>query len=513
MSEKPETKRFLAHFPDVSKELREYIDNAILPHSRYLFTKRMQGIQQAYCTHCKRQWMTDETLKENQQAVCKKCGSSCTVKASGRSRKRLRDDAYVVYYDKSQFNPKAIVARGLYVERDYRGEYRDVETKITVDHYYLFEPRKAGVMYSRAYGDSHRVYLQDHVKCEYGGYFSYGYRHWTRVVANYDSIQEAVQGTPYQYSTWEQYNERDMVRFFDLYSQYPCVEYLTKLGMKYFVEAKLYSMPTFNAINWRGKSIEQVLKLCKQQINEIRDYPKNELHPLTLRLQQIIRQDGSALSLQELNVIAKLYESSFSSLKKILKYASLIRVHNYIQKQYRLLQKSRENRRSIYEVISTWKDYIADCETLQLDIKNDFILFPKELHEAHQHTIRMVKVKVDEILNEKLSRRLQSLKKYCFQSDDFFIRPAASSKELIEEGKVLQHCVGRYVEDYAKGKTSLFVVRRKSEPEKPFYTMEIRKNVIFQTRGLKNAAMTDEVQHFVEEFKKIKLDKREDVAV
>jgi hypothetical protein len=89
------------------------------------------------------------------------------------------------------------------------------------------------------------------------------------------------------------------------------------------------------------------------------------------------------------------------------------------------------------------------------------------------------------------------------------IRPAADSKELIEEGKALHHCVGTYADRYAKGETNLFVIRRAADPNRPFFTMEIKNNKIVQTRGLKNCSPTKEVQAFIDEFTLVKLTKNQ----
>ena len=68
---------------------------------------------------------------------------------------------------------------------------------------------------------------------------------------------------------------------------------------------------------------------------------------------------------------------------------------------------------------------------------------------------------------------------------------------------MLIHCVGTYAERYAEGTTNIVFIRRADEPAKPFYTMEISsRNEIVQVRGFRNCGMTEDVQDFVEHFKK-----------
>lgn len=488
---------FYSHFPkSIGEGISAYVTNNVLVRSRYIFTRRQGPFQFGFCTHCKKEYMTEEYLKPAQKAMCKLCQSECVVKASGMSRKHLVDSAYIVYYEKSLVNPKAIVARGIYVERDYRGDYYRVETHYRPENLYLFEPGNSRMYFNSCYG---------------GGWVSGSkirsafseYPYQFNKKCSFESIEAAVKGTPYQYSTWEQYSRNysdpDMVKFFDLYSKSPCVEFLTKAGMQYFVSAKLCGNATYGAINWKGIKAQEVLKLDGQRIREIRMF-KGELHPLTLRLQQIVAKDNSKLSLGDLQSIAKEYGHCFEDIKKALKYTTLRRAIAYITKQRRI---ERENgRESISTAITrTWRDYIADCKQLDLDLKNDRILFPSKLYEAHQFTLKQVKDRADELLKAKINKRFENLsKKYNFEQDGLFIRPAFDANELIQEGKKLDHCVGRYANDYANGRTDLLFVRRTVDPGKPFYTMEVQKDKVVQCRGLKNCSMTPEVKAFVDLF-------------
>ncbi|KKX56359.1 PcfJ domain-containing protein [Brevibacillus borstelensis] len=510
---------FYAHFPkEISQEIDDYVTNEVFVNSRYIFTRRVGNFQYGFCTHCAQEYITEEYLKPARTASCKKCGSKCKVKASGVSRKYLYDSAYIVYYEKSLINPNAIVARGIYVERDYRGDYYEVKTQYRTENLYLFEP-----------GNSEMYWLASHNKWIKGDKVRSGFSDYSNglmKVCSYESIKSAVEGTPFQYSTWEHYLNsyycRDMVKFFDLYTKSPCVEFLTKSGMKYFVSAKLSGRPTYGAINWRGTKAQEVLKLDGQRLREIQEYRKTngKLHPLTLRLQQIAMKDKSKLCLSDLQDIANTYVQSFEDLKKILKYTTLRRANAYIGKQS-LIEEDQKRPSDAASILRTWRDYIADCLKLELDLTNERILFPRNLHKAHQYTLKQVKDRADELLNAKIQKRVNFLtQKYNFERGGLFIRPAYDANELIVEGKKLEHCVGRYAEDYAKGKTDLLFVRKISAPGKPFYTMEVQKDTVVQCRGRHNCAMTKDVREFVDVFIEEKLKKnkknqpgRQEVAV
>ena len=105
-------------------------------------------------------------------------------------------------------------------------------------------------------------------------------------------------------------------------------------------------------------------------------------------------------------------------------------------------------------------------------------------------------------MQEKFDKRYAELEKFCYSSGGLSIHPARSQKEMITEGKLLDHCIGGYADSHAEGRTSIFFIRRESEPETPFYTLEfdVKSLKVRQNRGYKNCAKTDEVQAFEDEW-------------
>jgi hypothetical protein len=500
-----ERDEIISHFPlEVSPKIVDYANNVALKESRYLFVRRSgSGQQYGYCTHCRKQNKTNN-LRHNDFSICPACSSVCQVKSSGRGRKYLRDDAYFVWYEKSVIDPKAITARGVHVIRDYSDNYHNVETKFQVTAMYLFEPGHSRMIDRYAWNETYWRKRSSIISESNTSFQNY------RCFCSHESIEDAVKGTPFQYSTWEtyttSYGTNDMLKFFDLASKYPCIEYLTKLGMDNVVWDKLLGRKTFNSINWRGKTIQKVLKLSKQELKELRN-SNIKVSPYVLFLMQHSKKDGSNFSFPEALELSRLIDDHHSDqLKKMNKHTSMRKIFNYIQKQY-TRKNAKKHYRMEYQVLTTWSDYIADCLKLGQNLKDDSILFPTNLYQAHQKTIEKVKIQEDKSLNEMISKRMKTLNKFCFKKNGLLIRPAKSSLELLSEGKSLKHCVGTYAEKYAKGKTDLFLIRKITEPETPFYTIEILNGRIVQVRGLKNCLPSDNVQDFIDAFEAEKLKK------
>ncbi|AOZ91587.1 PcfJ domain-containing protein [Paenibacillus crassostreae] len=504
----PSAVEFLDHFPtNVREEIRNYINDEVMIESRYLFTRREGRKQYSFCTHCKRE---HESTGMHYGGIerCPLCGTAAHIKASGRGRKTLIDNVYLLWYEKSVINPEAIIARGFYATRDYTGDYRRTETVIKHISSYVFEPGKGGKMMNRSYygGDSRWV-NRDSVYSEAKTSMSNTPSYYCK-----ESIQTAVQGTPFQYCTWEHYDFDDRVKVFDLAAKYPCMEYLTKLGMGSMIESKLGGQSTYGAINWRGKSIEKVLRLTKAEFKEWVKQPfKGVL--LSLYAYQQFKKLGLKLNYEQSHSISSIaLKENLHKVKELIQYTPIEEIFKYILKQ---VNREKISHFSATTMLSDWKDYIGECLELGLDLRNESNLFPNNLHEAHQKTSSKIKFKKDEALNTKIMNRAKSLGKYRFEYNGLTLRPIATNAELFQEGKELQHCVGGYSQRYAEAKTDIFVIRKVEEPDKPFYTIEINNGKIQQCRGLKNCNMTPEVKTFVDRFveKKLLTKKRSRVDV
>lgn len=68
-----------------------------------------------------------------------------------------------------------------------------------------------------------------------------------------------------------------------------------------------------------------------------------------------------------------------------------------------------------------------------------------------------------------------------FEDKDYLIRLPVDKNEIVKEGMELHHCVGGYAERHEVGDTTIMLLRKKSEPDKPFYTIEVGIEVLTDT--------------------------------
>lgn len=138
----------LRHFPtDYSTEIRRFVDDKVLLHSRYIFIADKNRRDIGYCTHCRQEVGFSEKPKHNSEMFCPNCYSACMVKHDWRGHGKLIDKTYFHYFEKSKTDPKAIVCRGIYAARDYSSEFRDVETRFETHTFYFFSDGTNGDVY------------------------------------------------------------------------------------------------------------------------------------------------------------------------------------------------------------------------------------------------------------------------------------------------------------------------------------------------------------------------------
>ena len=502
-------KHYMDHIPtEITEDIERYVDDVVLKDSRYLFITRKGRKHYSYCTHCNKISEVNFKIKHNSTEHCPECGSKCIMKYSGYSRKFLIDKACYLRFDKSLIDPNIIVARGYFVYRDYRVEYEQVETKYNLVASYIFNPGVKSVMLDR-YSWCGKYKNKNEGWNKRNSVFLFTNNCWEIAQCFIDrkSLNLATNKNLFGYMNFDKYYYEDLLKVVSLYSNYPIVEHLDKLGMNDLICAKLNNAHTYSAINWKGKDIYKALKINKWDLNILRE-SEVKITPLLLRLYQIQKKDGSKLGPKELSIIAHSIEDPVEFIK-LLKHGSLKKIYSYIRKQ-----RDTKMLQSYYNIISTYRDYLQDCAKLNMDLKDKHVLFPKNLLAAHQNTIKQIKYKEDKALNSKIEKRLKQLEeKYCFEYNGIFIRPATSSLQLINEGQKLEHCVGGYAGKYAEGQTDILLIRKTNNPSEPYFTIEVRNNRVVQVHGLRNCNPADETAQFVEIFKAEKLEKNEKIRL
>lgn len=149
-----------------------------------------------------------------------------------------------------------------------------------------------------------------------------------------------------------------------------------------------------------------------------------------------------------------------------------------------------------------YRDYRYMLDKLNTPASTNQTIYPKDLKVAHDDEVMKFNTIKHEANNKAYKRRLRGLVKYEYQNTKYSIIVPKRLEEVLEEGKILNHCVGSYVENVSEGKTTILFLRKTEEIEKPYYTVEYKDNAVRQCRGENNSKRTEEIEDFLDEWKK-----------
>lgn len=243
-------------------------------------------------------------------------------------------------------------------------------------------------------------------------------------------------------------------------------------------------------INIHSQKIEEIFKIKdRQKINRIRD--KNGGKYMLCWLQWADKENkkitDEVLSWLERETIRPSDIASIS-----IQYMSIQQIMNYVIRQ----QQESYPQYDCQHVIGQWNDYLRMALILHKDIDDEMIYRPRELKRRHDEAVVEIQLRQEELQAEKYSERYPQAEavlkmirnKLEYIGENYLIRVPERIVDVIKEGRYLHHCVGatdRYFERIKNHETYICFMRKKTEPDTPFYTIEVEPGgTIRQHRGM-----------------------------
>lgn len=296
--------------------------------------------------------------------------------------------------------------------------------------------------------------------------------------------EDRIRTGPLQYANILGYLTRkpkyhsNVIRWLVEFARYPAFEKIDKAGFLYLSESKVHGDCYAKAFSWSKDTLEEFLgfplRLIKNERRETITF--RELRCIKIVWNEFRKGLCKETEIKDIADVLDRYvhrcQVDFREIDRLRSYVPIKDAVRYAEK--------KEGRIRLY------LDYLDQCKQLNLDLSDRKVLYPKHLANAHTRTNSMIRYKADEALRKQFSDRVKRLKKMAWTAGSFLIRPAASQKELIREGELLEHCVGGYAARMAKGQTAIFLIRKVDDPGTPFYTLEYRDGQVIQCRGYQN---------------------------
>ena len=473
------------------KDFKHWVNKEGMTESRYIFYRySRKKYMDGYCTQCEHE-VKVEGVRHRSDGICPHCGTRVTFLVEGKAR-HIVDWDQVAYFQKTK---NGFVVRYFNVCKKYGLDYRNPELFVFELQRDFYETDKVLFFEWREFKQSGKVrWCEDCMKYQFD-----------RLMIYPKNLSRVIKGSLYQYCALKEYLEGSIRKrimpfhYLKEYRKYPFLEYLVKAGMYQLAFDLIHSPYSTNPINKSGKMITEILCVKKHEIPMIRDL---DMSMKQLKVYQKLCAMGVHQEPKAFLQFCEKYDTSMETIFTLLGYTTLHRIERYGEHHM-------DENHGYLNVLKQWKDYLGFCKELNYDLKNTFVLFPKDLFAAHDmaslELFRIKEAKKKEQLQaeERKWKRLLDIyqEKYQWTDGKHMVVVPNDLFSIKEEGQILRHCVGTYVSKILNEESIILFVRRTDEPEKSFYTMEIKGNQINQCHGYRNKEMTDEVKRFVEKYK------------
>ena len=489
--------------PALPRGLQGWAHRSIMP--AYFFYDYQKGAKEArgICSSCGKE-VTVSGARHNAKGVCPGCGREVTMKTRGR-RGRM--------YDRSTLQVLQRTGQGEAVVRilkcccAYRGQ--------DMPEMSLWESAR---FFVRLDGDG--------VECDsyYDSYHTYGLTGWKkgsrpmRCYYQYSfeadvhgwlyggNLPDALRGTPWQYCQIKEYcghrgEPLDAVPFLAAHVRHPRLEHLVKMGFWELASGLAYGCSS-GLLDEGQDRTHRVLRVGAEDVAFLR-----RLDPLPSELEVFQGYCRQNLKGRQELLLWQREGKAWRDVPWLLGYMTPHKMMRYLEGQHQSLCLRRTERGgmrygSMQDVASEYRDYLRMCAEQGYDMKNSFVLYPKDLQESHDREARRIRLKEDAKTRRAFKAVCRKLKgKMGFEMDGMKVMVPLVPKDLVSEGHALHHCVGSYVGCMAKGECAILFLRRCAEEGKPFYTIEVRDGEVAQVRGMRNCGPTPEVSRFMKRWK------------
>lgn len=288
----------------------------------------------------------------------------------------------------------------------------------------------------------------------------------------------------YKYSAYSHFSGVDLLKYLRLYEQYPQLEMLMKLGFEKIAMSKTIL-----------KRCGTDKTFCKWLIAN-----KSLLQSKHYYIDVIVQAYKMKTSLDRLQAYkeAKLkliHDTSLSPIKEMFKGKDLERFFDYIAAK-------RTDPHS-------YLDYLKACNHLGLDMTEDKNRFPhdfKRWHDIRIDQYATARAEADRKAKQTLYEQFAAVaEKYMSLQYDkrgtFICIIAHSPADLIREGEMLHHCVGRmnYDQRFIREESLIFFIRARERPDVPFVTVEysLKSHKVLQCYGDTDTKPSDNVLSYV----------------
>lgn len=478
--------------PDIPKDFEKWAFTDAVPQYMYYEYGKRTGL----CTCCGKNYELKEQPKYGKEGICPGCKRKVQYRTY-KKKGRIHDWEYAALIQKISggYVLRFFVLNQL-IEQGTRS-YGGMSEKIRITYN---EQWNRQAIYSY-----HRYKMTNKIRwCNGYEYLSaYGGRKEEERCRLYPrNLRKILKGSKLEYSgmpefarTGIEFYQQD---FIDKAKEYAGIEKLIKAEF-YNLTNSCISYGSRTPIDLYQKRVKKVLGLTGEYYNLIRDKdPTWREYEVTEQCQDV----GIRATWEQIQRMAQ-YARNFAIYMRHSTPHKMLKYIEGLKSEGPCAMRNQE--------VNDYHDYLQLAAGLGYNLDDDWILYPKNLKERHDQLTEEQnerKVELEKEADDKKDRKLKRTIKrkgwtrYEMETEELLIRLPECAHEIRKEGNAQHHCVATYMDRMVAGETCILFIRKKEEPDKSYYTVEVRDNEVIQVRGKYNAAPSEDVEEFMKIFKK-----------
>ncbi len=489
----------MAGVPALPRGLKGWIHRVVMP--AYFFYDYCRGVKDVpgICSACGKE-IRLSGVKQGNKAICPHCGKEFTAKPRSRRGSSMydRDTCQVI----QSTGDGGLVVRIIKVYYSYQGDIPKVQIYENARQF-IFTNQNGRICAEAYYYSYKNGVLLTHWKKGERPKFSQWQECFEADTCGHvytKNLLDALAGTPWQYcpiaefyNYWQE--PMESLPFLFAYLNHPRLEHLVKTGLNSLVSDMVYRYNS-KCLDETQNRTHRILGIAAEDVDFLRSIdPDME----TLKIYQ-----GYAGMKGRRDLIVWQIENKVSrDVLPVLEHMTPHKATRYLDSQYGFLRLRKtpygaQRYQNMQALVSEYRDYLEICEKLNYNLKNSFVLYPKDLQKAHDKALCRLKHKADAKKKQDFAAVYKSIAgRFDFEKDGMKIVYPAVPDDVISEGHALHHCVGEYTSRVAEHECIILFLRQCDDETKAFYTIEIRGNKPVQVRGMKNCSPTPEVDKFI----------------
>ena len=497
----------MKYVPVLPRDLKGFIHREVMPqYIFYDYQRKAPG--HAYCTACRHE-VRIAAAKHNTSGLCPRCKKKITFKCRGR-RGRIFDRATAQVLQKARDG--SLLLRIIKVYRAFNGS--DLP-----NYYEAWENARQFITLSLCgqcsidpyyHASTGRSDLTPWCK-GYRPVFNYWHESFTADLCGilyHRNLTDTLKDTPWVHSQLEAFagaiSPLEVASFLSTYIKQPKLEQIIKMKLYRLADSAVYGngcgSSLRSAIDFSGKNMRAMLGIDRPYFSFLREVNPSGSELCVIR--ELLRFKPRPTP-EQIKWVLVHEVTDIKTLKELLGCITLHKLQRYVDGQLASADTKNWPYRHMTALLTDYRDYLDMCRQMQYDIRNTFVLYPRDLKEAHDRVAKELK---DKHTAEQAKAIADSFGKwqerYAYHDKELMVIPPHSAKDIVDEGAALHHCVGHYVERVAQNQCVILFVRRVSEPGKPLCTVEVRDGQVIQSRCFGNEEPSAQIRGFIEQWKK-----------